>query len=548
MDQLKKLLASLSLRQRLATIAVALLVGCGIWALTSWKREGDFRPLYKSMSPEDAGAVVQKLKESGVPYRLSDNGGAVLVPAAKVAEARLDLAAAGLPKSGRIGFELFDKTNLGATEFVEHVNYRRALEGELERSVMALAAVEQARVHITFPKESVFLDAAQPGKASVMLRLRSGERLQPQNVLAIERLVASAVEGLAPEGVSVLDMRGNLLSNHRKSNPEGGQPPEEFLETQRHIERDLVAKVNNTLEPLLGPDRFRAAVSIECDWNRGEQSEESYDPAREAILNSQKSEDTGAAGGASGVPGTASNLPRPTSRPSAAVTNLSRRTENITYQPSRTIKKTLLAQGNIKRLSVSVLVDQDARWEGQGRSARRVMIPPSAETIKAIRDVVAGATGLNASRGDQLIVESLPFETTVRPDRPEMSSPPAPAPWWNQNPRILILAGIGLVMLLALVGGAAFLALRKRPQPKGAMEISPALAGGQANEAAQIGEAAGEEQTGTARPGSKAQPTTSLELPEPKATRADLLKQQLLEVVKKEPEVAAKVLRSWLEE
>src|SRR5579871_3239195 len=188
MDQLKKLFASLSVRQRVAILTAALVVVGGTWAFTNFRRENDFRPLYTSMAAEDAGAVVQKLKETGVPYRLSDNGASVLVPSAKVAEARLDLAAAGLPKSGRIGFELFDKTNFGSTEFVEHINYRRALEGELERSVMALAEVEQARVHLTFPKESVFLDAAQPAKASVLLRLRLGARLQPQNVVAISHL------------------------------------------------------------------------------------------------------------------------------------------------------------------------------------------------------------------------------------------------------------------------------------------------------------------------------------------------------------------------
>src|SRR5690242_4426837 len=158
------------------------------------------------MAPEDAAAVVQKLRESGVEYRLADNGATVLVPSAKQAESRLTLAAAGLPKSGRIGFELFDKSNFGATEFVEHINYQRALEGELERSVMSLAEVEQARVHVTFPKESVYLESRQPAKASVVVHLRPGATLLPQNVVAIEHLVASAVEGLTPEAVSVLDV------------------------------------------------------------------------------------------------------------------------------------------------------------------------------------------------------------------------------------------------------------------------------------------------------------------------------------------------------
>ena len=152
MDQLTKLIAGLSVKQRFTIIAVALLAGAGMLAFVHWRHEGDFRPLYTSMALADASTVVQKLRESGVEYRLADNGATVLVPSAKLAESRLALAAAGLPKTGRIGFELFDKTNFGATEFVEHVNYKRALEGELERSVMSLAEVEQARVHLTLPK------------------------------------------------------------------------------------------------------------------------------------------------------------------------------------------------------------------------------------------------------------------------------------------------------------------------------------------------------------------------------------------------------------
>src|SRR5690349_10866263 len=177
-----KLLANLSVRQRITIVLVALLAGAGIYALIQWQREGDFRPLFTGLGAEDAGGIVQKLKETGVDYRLSETGGSVLVPSARVADLRLSLAASGLPKSGRIGFELFDKTNLGASEFTEKVNYRRALEGELERSVMVLAEVEQARVHITFPKDSVFLESQQPAKASVLVRLKPGARLAPQNV------------------------------------------------------------------------------------------------------------------------------------------------------------------------------------------------------------------------------------------------------------------------------------------------------------------------------------------------------------------------------
>src|ERR1039458_9814035 len=153
---MNKILANLSTRQRITIVMVALAVGAGLYSLVQWKKEGDFRPLFTGVSAEDAGAIVQKLKETGVEYRLPEAGGTVLVPSGRLAELRLTMASLGLPKLGRIGLELFDKVNLGATEFTEHVNYRRALEGELERTVMALTEVEQARVHLTFPKESVF--------------------------------------------------------------------------------------------------------------------------------------------------------------------------------------------------------------------------------------------------------------------------------------------------------------------------------------------------------------------------------------------------------
>ncbi len=287
MDQLKQLLASLSNRQRITILVAAILVGAGIMLFSRWRKESDFRPLYTGLASEDAGAVVQKLRESGTDYRLSAGGDAVLVSSAKLAETRLEMAAAGLPKTGRIGFELFDKTSFGATEFVEQINYKRALEGELERSVMCLAEVDQSRVHITFPKDSLYLDSRQPAKASVMVHLRTGAQLAPQNVQAISQLVSSAVEGLSPDSVSVMDMRGNLLARGRKSLASDGEYSGEMLEFQQQIEKSLVAKVNATLEPLLGAERFRTSASVECDFAAGQLSEETYDPNKSVMLTSQ---------------------------------------------------------------------------------------------------------------------------------------------------------------------------------------------------------------------------------------------------------------------
>src|SRR5579883_1995637 len=311
-------LTHLTVRQRLSIAAVAVLLGVGIFFFVRQQREADFRPLFTGVPAEDAAAVVQKLKEAGVEYRLSESGGTVSVPSSRLPELRLTMAAAGLPKTGRMGFELFDKANFGATEFTEHVNFRRALEGELERSVMSLAEVEQARVHLTFPKDSVFLDAQQPAKASVLVRLRPGARLAAQNVVAINHLVASAVEGLSPDAVSVLDMNGNLLGRPRASgNLDAGEPSEAVLDYRHKIEADLLAKINTTLEPLLGAEKFRAGVSVDCDFSGGEESAEVFDPERSVMLTSQRTEDAAGAPASSGVPGTPSTLPRPASRPAS---------------------------------------------------------------------------------------------------------------------------------------------------------------------------------------------------------------------------------------
>lgn len=457
---MKKLWASLSNSQRVSIIAVAVLTVAGLYAFSQWRHESDFRPLYTGMAPEDAAAVVQKLRESGVEYRLADNGATVLVPSAKQAESRLTLAAAGLPKSGRIGFELFDKSNFGATEFVEHINYQRALEGELERSIMSLAEVEQARVHITMAKDSVFLEQQQPAKASVMVKLRPHSQISPQNVIAIANLVASAVEGLAPESVSVVDMNGNLLSRPRRlGGPDGTQSTAEALELRQQFEKDLVTKIKATLEPVLGADRFRAGASVDIDLTSGDQQEETFDPTKSVMLSTQKTEDVVDRGTSNGIPGTASNLPRGNSTPSAGGVGSARRSENATFQSSRIVRHTRIPQGMVKRMSLAVLLDQTAHWEGQGAARHRVLEPPKPETIQSIKGLLTAATGLSTERGDQLIIESLPFETTLNPEpAPSGEAPkkaPPTGPKWlqflNEYKDVIGLVSLAIVAVVVLL-------------------------------------------------------------------------------------------------
>lgn len=561
MNQLKKLLASLSLRQKISLVVVAALVAGSLAAVTRWRRERDYRPLYTALSPEDAGAMVQRLRESGVEYRLTENGTAVLVPSASVAETRLQMAAAGLPKSGRVGFELFDRTNFGITDFAEHINYRRALEGELERSVMALAEVEQARVHVTFPKDSVFLEARQPAKASVMLRLRPGSRLSPANVVAVSHLVASAVEGLTPEAVSVLDMNGNLLNRPRRAGALDGEGSSQaMLDFRQQIERDLLAKINGTLEPLLGPEKFRAGVSVECDFSGGEQSEETFDPSRSVMASSQKTEDLSGLHAASGVPGTASNLPRPVTRPGTSGGGMARRTENITYQSSRTVRRTRLPQGTVTRVSAAILVDHHLRWEGVGGAAKRILEPPSPEKLKTIRELAAAAIGLTADRGDQLIVETLPFEATLTlepPPEPVPAPAPPPAiplpPWLERlvretNPLAWAAGG---AVLLAL---AVLWAWRRRNRRREVM-LQAAVAEG----ASPLGLPAGEmvrhaerqlearlAEQEALRERQEAEALSAIKMPTVTTKKAEVLTKHLVESAKKDPVGMAHILRTWL--
>jgi flagellar M-ring protein FliF len=558
---MRRILANLSLRQRITIALVIVLAGAGVYELIQYQQEADFRPLFTGVAPEDAGGIVQKLKESGVDYRLGERNGSILVPSAHLAELRIAMASAGLPKTGRIGFELFDKVNLGATEFTEHVNYRRAIEGELERSVMSLEEVEQARVHITFPKDSVFLDAQQPAKASVLVKLRPQARLAPQNVLAINHLVAAAVEGLSPDAISVLDMNGNLLGRPKTAGPmDGPEPSGAALEYRHQVETDLLAKIDSTLEPLLGTEKFRAGVSVECDFTGGEQSEEIFDPARSVMTSSQRTEDSTGAANSSGVPGTASTLPRPTSRPSGSSNRVSRTTENIAYQSSRTVKKTRMPAGIVKKMSAAVLVDQAVAWEKDQKGYKKVLVPPAPETLKIIREQVAGVTGFNPDRGDQLTIDTLPFENTLLLEPPDASAPKPAVPAapggfvlkWDRKTMMMgggVLAGV-LVLGFLLAG------LARRGNTAGPVEVTgpAALPRGAAAPAGLPGinvEQQLESQLAerdALQQKMDAQALTSLKLAPVITKKAEVLAKHLREKITKDPDISAQILRTWIRE
>jgi len=557
-DQFKKFLANISIAQRVWIAVAALAVIGAISALSHWNQERDFKPLFTSVAAEDAGAMLAKLREAGVEYRLEDDGATVLVPSARVAELRIEMASAGLPKSGRIGFELFDKTNFGASEFAEQVNYHRAIEGELERSVMSIREVEQARVHITLAKESLYTEARQPAKASVLVKLRHAAALSPQNIAAICQLTASAVPGLAPEQVSLVDTNGNLLNRPRpNAGADGDAANEAALDYRKSVERDLQSKIAATLEPLLGAEHFRAGVSAEVDLVSGEQSEELFDPSKSVMVTSQRSEDGPALPSASGIPGTASSLPRPAAKPVTGASNYARQTENVSYQTSRVVKHTRLPQGAVKKLSLSVLIDHTLRWEGAGEKTKKIVEAPSPEKLKVIRDLVAAAVGLDAARGDQLVVEAFPFESTLNAE-PATLNPPTPMapeaqlplPRWlqsvlNKNP--LVLAGIAIGVVLAVI--AAFIFFRRDRKSRSnisATAIHQIQGGVQTQQeldrhmegrvAEQVAENAREE----------AEALLTMKISAAKTKKTDLLTKHISTEAKEDPGALAQVVRTWL--
>jgi flagellar M-ring protein FliF len=492
-----------------------------------------------------------------VEYRLASGGSTILVPSDKVAEARLQMASAGLPKSGRIGFELFDKANFGASEFTEQVNYHRAIEGELERSVMSIREVETARVHLTLAKDSLYTEARQPAKASVLVKLRHAAALSPQNIAAICQLTASAVPGLSADQVSLVDTAGNLLNRPRPGATDGTEGSEASLDYRKSIEQGIQNKIASTLEPLLGPDHFRIGVSADVDLSSGEQSEEVFDPSKSVMTTSQRTEDGPALTSSSGVPGTPSNLPHPASKPSTGVSNYARHTENISYQTSRIVKHTRLPQGAVKKLSLSILVDHSLRWDG----AKRIVEPPSAEKLKVIHDLVAAATGLDTARGDQLVVNAFPFESTLTAEPAPALTGAAPVaasplpPWLLKlmaQKNFAIIAGVGAGAMLVLVVGFLMVLAKMRKKKRVAAELAaealeaakanagPSVADAQkdleARMAGQVGEQARKD----------AEAMLQLKLPEVQTKKTEVIKKHIAAEAKKDPTAMAQVVRTWL--
>jgi flagellar M-ring protein FliF len=400
-------------RQKIALLFVLAVSVAGLVLLFSWVQRPDYHILYSSLSEGDAGAIVQKLGEMRVPYQVRGNG--VFVPRDKVYDLRLQLAAEGLPQGGVVGFELFDKTDFGTTDFVQKLNYRRAMQGELARTIMSLSEVQRARVHLAIPERSLFLQEGNEPSASVLVELAAGRSLAQSQVQGIVHLVSSSVEGLQPGAVTLVNNRGEMLT--RRGDETVGLSGTQ-IEYQKSYEKEMESRVMGILEPVIGKDKVRAEVAAEIDFTRTESTEESFDPEGAVVRSEQKTVEKSTSQADGGVPGVASNIPGKTgARSSSTGIDSKKQNEVVNYELSRVTRHVINASGQIKRLSVAVLVDGVyAQEEGSDVPA---YTPRSEEELRHYEELVKGAIGFSAERGDEVRVMNIPFETVPQEELPE---------------------------------------------------------------------------------------------------------------------------------
>jgi flagellar M-ring protein FliF len=386
--------------RKMALAIVTVLIMASIMTFVYFTNQEDYRVLFSNLSGEDASAIVTKLKEKKIPYQISPSGETISVPAEKVSELRLELAASGLPQGGGIGFEIFDNKSFGATEFEQQINYRRALQGELARTINSLDEVQQCRVHIVIPKESLFIEQQKKPTASVTIKLKNGKKLKESQIEGISHLVASSVEGLNADEVMIVDSQGNILSKIQSGDSGQTRLSSSQIEYQRNIEKETASKIQTLLESVVGQGKAAVRVTAEVDFRLMEKTEETYDPESPVVRSSQKMIDrsTGSSLAAGGSGKTQSFGPEK-----------EKTDETLNYEINKTISKTVMPVGEIKKISIAVLVDGIYKKDDKGNPVYQER--PKKE-LESFEDLVRKSSGFNAQRGDQVAVSSMPFSRT----------------------------------------------------------------------------------------------------------------------------------------
>jgi flagellar M-ring protein FliF len=554
LKQLTDLWARLKFGQRV-TILIAVLGTLALMTtLIIYGTQPEFAVLFSDLKPADAQTIVEKLKTQNVQYKLTNNGTVVSVPADRVSELRLEMASSGALAGGHVGFDIFDRASFGATEFTQQVNYKRAIEGELARTLEGLDEVESARVHVTQPHESIYADKAERSKASVMVRMRQGRALSRERTEAVVSLIASAVEGLDPADIAVMDTQGRLLSSSAHGAGSGGGNDagtfSSHLEVGRKFEAETAARIVSLIEPISGVGHVRADVAASLDFSQTEQTEEKYDPKSQVIRsqqNSQESRNNNGNAGAANVVGVRANDPsvKPAPAPATATTGSGDQRAAVTtnYEMNKTVTRTVGGGGRVSRLSVSVVVDY--------KTVAGVAVTRTPEELKKIQELVAAAVGVDAQRGDQIVVQTIPFDhPTVEIRNPSFIEKN------GELGRVLIKYGLlvlATLLLLLFVVRPAKRALRlaaaNRPLllgtgEKGPMSVLGSGDGDQSNVSSfnsprTVAEIEAELEDQVARELSP----RSLDF-----IRSSALRKQLVERTQKEPESVALTVRGWLQE
>jgi flagellar M-ring protein FliF len=528
MDRVKQFWAGRSTQQRVY-LGLGLAMTLGVAAFfVKMISTPEYKPLMSGLEPADAQAITAQLAAKKIPYLVSPDGTSITVPADQVDAARLEVASHDSPHSGRIGFEIFDKVSWGQTEFDEKVNYQRALEGELERTIQTMSNVKSARVHLVMATDSVFMDRERGAKASVTLRLRGGE-LSRAEISEISRLVAGAVDELKPADVVIIDADSN------KSLGLSGGP----ADPGEGIEQELTRRLISTLAPVVGADRMRASVNVEYETSSSEESLEKYDPAVSVTLNMQRSEDVTAPGaGVGGVPGTSTNVAaaKPVPPPAAGATatpapstkaeepSQSSKTESATYGVNRTTRHVIEPAGSIRRVTAAVLLDDALERKQEKGKWVETHRKRNSEELKTISELAQAAIGFNSARGDVISVQNLSFDHPVAAEMPPITFVDKARKGINDYSSIIRYAGLLVLFLLVYLLMLRPIQKRALAAPNPLLAASRAMVAGDADAIA-IGE-------------------TAANL----ALRSQVLRKQLAEFVKAEPESSTNAVRAWLRE
>lgn len=452
LQQIRDNFNKLSQRQKMAGAAALALAIAMVVGVLLWTKEPDYSVLFSNFDDKDGGAIVAALQQQNVPYRFSPNGSAIMVPSSRVHELRLRMAAQGIPKGGNVGFELMENQKFGMSQFHEQVTYQRALEGELARTIQAIASVDAARVHLAMPKQTAFLRDEQKPTASIFVTLRPGRVLDKEQVAGIVHLVSSSVPRLSNDQVSIVDQNGNLLTSKPDPLRIAGMDPNQLKYVQE-VEAAYIRRIETILAPIMGPGNYKVQATADIDFNQTEQTAETYRPnpsPEQAIRSQQTTESSVREGGPQGVPGALTNQPpvpatAPITNPPVGANAAPLQTANvnrsatINYELDRTIQHVRQSVGQVRRLSVAVVVNhrQETDAKGQTRS-----VPLSDAELARITQLVREAMGFNQARGDSLNVATSAFAADDGAQTEQ--------PLWK-DPEMIELAKEALKYLLVLV-------------------------------------------------------------------------------------------------